>query len=120
VVVFDLEVIKVTVSDEYVNVEDALKRIGGNMDLYKRLLNTFTGGDHISPLEEALNTGALEDASHLVHTLKGTCANLSLAKLTQKATDLEHKLKNGLEYSDDFNELKQVYFTTSQHIAEIM
>jgi len=110
----------VSIQEEYINVNDALKRIGGSMDLYKRLLNQFSGGDHISPLEEALNTGAIEQASHLVHTLKGVCANLSLVKLTSAAVDLEHKIKDGLDHSDSFAELKQVYYTTSEQIAEIL
>jgi len=105
--------------EEYVDVKDALKRIGGSMDLYKRLLNTFTGGDHIDPIEEALNTGAMDEASRLLHTLKGVAANLSLIKLASIASDLEHKIKEGEEFSDSFAELQQAYYITSQQIAMI-
>ena len=107
------------INHEYVNVPDALKRIGGSMDLYKRLLTQFTGGDHIDPLEEALNTGAMEEAARLIHTLKGVAANLSLVKLSTIASELEHKVKNGIEHSDSFSELKNVYYLTSQQISEI-
>ena len=107
------------VNQELVNVQDALKRIGGSMDLYKRLLGSFTGGDHISPLEEALSTGAMEKASHLIHTLKGTAANLSLTKLSNVATELEHKVKSGAEHSEAFAELKNVYLLTSQEISKV-
>jgi len=107
------------INHEYVNVPDALKRIGGSMDLYKRLLNQFSGGDHIDPLEEALSTGAMEEASRLVHTLKGVAANLSLAKLSTTATELEHKIKNGAEHSEAFENLKNAYLITSQQIADI-
>ena len=108
------------ISTELVDINDALKRVGGNMDLYKRLLNTFTGGDHINPLEEALSTGAIEDASRLAHTLKGVASNLSLIKLTAVATELEHKIKSGMDHSACLNELKQAYYDTSQAIAEIV
>ena len=107
------------INHEYVNVQDALKRIGGSMDLYKRLLNQFTGGDHINPLEEALSVGAMEDAARLVHTLKGVAANLSLIKVSAKASDLEQSFKNGLDHSDAFAELKNAYYITSQEIAKI-
>ena len=107
-------------SEEYINVEDALKRVGGNMGLYKRLLGRFTDEDHISPLEEALNTGNAEEASHLAHTIKGVSANLSLIKLAAVAADLEHKIKGGLDHSDSFSELKQVYAITSDKVEEIM
>jgi len=105
--------------EEYVDVKDALKRIGGSMDLYKRLLNQFSGGDHINPLEEALSSGAMEDAARLIHTLKGVAANLSLVKLSTVAGELEHKVKNGIDLSDSFAELKNAYLITSQQIAEI-
>jgi len=105
--------------DEYVNVEDALKRIGGSMDLYKRLLAQFTGGNHIDPLEEALSTGAFDEAGRLIHALKGVAANLSLTKLSTIAAELEQKVHNGVEHSDTFNELKNAYYITSQQIAEI-
>jgi len=107
------------VNQELVNVQDALKRIGGSMDLYKRLLGSFTGGDHIGPLEEVLGAGDMEKASHLIHTLKGTAANLSLAKLSHVATELEHKVKAGEDYSGTFGELKEVYSLTSQEIAKV-
>ena len=107
------------INKEIVDVQDALKRIGGSMDLYKRLLTQFTGGDHISPLEEALNTGAMEEASRLIHALKGVAANLSLVKLSAVASELEQKVKNGLDHSDTFAELKNVYHETSQQIVEI-
>ena len=104
---------------EYVDVNDALKRIGGSMDLYKRLLTQFTGGDHIDPLEEALSVGALDEASRLIHTLKGVAANLSLVKLSTVASELEGKVKDGLDHSECLAELKNTYYETSQQIALI-
>ena len=108
------------INSELVDVKDALSRIGGSMDLYKRLLNQFTGGDHIDPLEEALNTGAMEDASRMIHTLKGVAANLSLIKVSKLSGELEHKIKNELDHSEVFADLKHAYLETSQAIAEIM
>jgi len=104
----------------YIDVKDALSRIGGSMDLYKRLLNQFSGGNHIDPLEEALHTGAMDEASKLIHALKGVSANLSLIKLSELAGELEHKVKNGADHSDTFQELKHAYLETSQQIADIM
>ena len=107
------------VNKEIIDVQDALKRIGGSMDLYKRLLNQFTGGDHIDPLEEALSTGAMDEAARLIHSLKGVAANLSLIKLSTAAKDLEDKIKSGLDHSKNFAELKHIYYETSQQIVEI-
>jgi len=107
------------VNKEIIDVQDALKRIGGSMDLYKRLLNQFSGGDHIDPLEEALSTGAMEEAARLIHSLKGVAANLSLIKLSAASKELEDKIKGGLDHSNTFTELKHAYYETSQQIADI-
>lgn len=107
------------INKDIIDVQDALKRIGGNMNLYKMLLNQFSGGDHIDPLEEALSTGAFEEASRLVHTLKGVAANLSLVKLSETAKELEEKIKDELDHSKAFAELKHAYYETSQQISEI-
>jgi len=108
------------INNEYVDVQDALKRLGGNLDLYKRLLNQFAGGNHIDPIKEALDTGALEEASHLIHTLKGVAANLSLAKLAEHARKLEADVKSNLDHTNAFAELKNVYHITSQEISKIL
>jgi HPt (histidine-containing phosphotransfer) domain-containing protein len=112
-------VIKLDINQEYVNVQDALKRIGGSMDLYKRLLKQFTGSDNIGPLEEALNAGAMDEAARLVHTLKGVAANLSLIKVSSKSSELEQSFHNSNDHSAIFAELKDAYDITSQEIAKI-
>jgi len=108
------------INNELVDVKDALSRIGGSMDLYKRLLGQFTGGNYIDPLEEALHTGAMEEAAKSIHALKGVAANLSLVKLSKLSGDLEHKIKNELDHSEVLADLKHAYLETSQAISEIM
>ena len=108
------------IRSEYVDVQDALKRIGGSMDLYKRLLNQFTGGDHISPLDEALSVGAMDEAARLIHTLKGVSSNLSLKKLSTTSENLERKIKIGENDSELLAELKNAYLETSQEISKIL
>jgi len=107
------------INKEYIDVEDALKRIGGSLPLYKRLLASFTGGDHIDPLITALETGAMDDASRMIHTLKGVASNLSLKKLSSVAGELEHKVKDGADYTDTLTELKNSYLVTTQEITKI-
>ena len=104
---------------EYLDTKDALKRIGGNMDLYKLLLGQFIAEDHIRPIEEALGIGEMEEASRLAHSLKGVAANLSLIKLSATAGKLEYELKNGMQHPETFDDLKNDYCITSQQIAKI-
>jgi len=104
--------------EHYIDIDDALQRIGGNMDLYIRLLTKFTDSDNITPLEEALNTGEIEEATQKAHTIKGTASNLSLKKIAEVALELEQKLKSGFDYTDSFITLKQVYNKTIDYINE--
>jgi two-component system sensor histidine kinase/response regulator len=103
----------------YIDIDDALKRIGGNRGLYIRLLGQFTDTDHIAPLEEAINNKAKDNAVSLTHTLKGVAANLSLVKLALLATTLEHELKEGLDHCETLEDLKNAYNITLQQVSEI-
>ena len=105
---------------QYVNIKEALKRIGGSMDLYKRLLTQFSNGDYIEPLEIALNSGDSEEAARRIHSLKGVCANLSLVMLTTASAELENLIHDGADYTESLAELKRIYSETSTQIDEII
>jgi len=107
-------------SGELINVEDALRRIGGNMDLYKRLLGRFLAGNHIETLESALQRGDMTESANLTHTLKGVSANLSLTGIRTASVNLEQAIKNGSDFSGCFAELKQVYAATVVVVGEII
>jgi len=108
------------INKEYIDVDDALRRVGGNMGLYKRLLGRFLEGRNIEALEDALTKDDMEEAAHHAHTLKGVAANLSLTGVRSISVDLEQAIKNGSDYSGYLTELKQVYSTTAEIITEMM
>ena len=103
-----------------VDMEDALKRIGGNMGLYKKLLDRFLSGDHYDPIAAAINNGDMEEASRLTHSLKGVSANLSLVKVSSISVELEQKIHDNLDCSSCLADLKQAMTETADMIAEIM
>jgi len=108
-----------TDENEYLDLEDALRRIGGNTNLYKRLLGRFVESNNIEALEGALLRGDMEEAAHLVHTLKGVSANLSLIGIRTVSTDLERAIKAGSDFSAHLAKLKQVFNATLDKISEI-
>ena len=108
------------VNEEYIDVDDALKRIGGNRDLYKRLLQRFLEGKQLEELDAALEKGDADEASRAAHTIKGVAANLSLVKLRTISTDLEMIIKEDLEYGEKLDELKEAYDETVKMIAVIL
>ena len=105
---------------DYIAVDEAVKRVGGNKGLYIRLLNQFVGGGHLGILEQALSENDTEAAIRGAHTIKGVGANLSLPKLTAAASELEQKIKKNEDYADCLNEFKGIYDTTMQQIAIVI
>ena len=107
-------------SKEYIDISDALGRIGGNEGLYKKLLARFTEGNYLDAISEALEKGDAEEAARAAHTLKGVSANLSLIKIQALSLELEHALKEGADHSAPLEDLKQVFNVTLDKIAEIL
>ena len=100
------------------NAESALTRIGGNIVLYKKLLKIFLTETHVEELSKALNGDDTEQIARLAHTVKGVCANLSLDNLKLIATDIETRIKNGLEYKSLLPALTESYSRTSAVIND--
>ena len=107
-------------SVEYVDLDDALSRIGGNMSLYKRLLERFISGNQYEELVRVLQSGNVEDAVRQAHSLKGVSANLSLVKIRMLSIELEQLIKDGDDYTECMDEMKQAFDITMEKIAEIM
>ena len=67
-----------------------LKATRGKVAGYLRLLRAFLathGNDH-EKIASAMAIGALQDAEHLCHTLKGVCGTLGLSELYESARAL--------------------------------
>jgi HPt (histidine-containing phosphotransfer) domain-containing protein len=106
-------------NNKYIDVEDALRRIGGNMDMYKRLLKHFAERNNIETCETTLARGDMEESARLIHTLKGVCANLSLIGISTILIDLEETIKDGLDFSGQLIKLKLAFNTTLALISEM-
>jgi len=80
----------------YLNETEALKRLGGNKNLYLKLLKSFLGDASYRNLCQQVAAGDRESAKMSAHTLKGLAGNLSLVALSEEAAAVEHRLKEGL------------------------
>lgn len=103
----------------YIDIDDALKRVGGNKALYKKLLGRFTDGNYLEAIETALQSGDMEASAREAHTLKGVSANLSLEAVRALSVDLEAKIKAGEDYSGVLSDLQEAYVITKEKIAEV-
>jgi len=107
-------------NSEYIDVNDALNRVGGNMDLYKRLLKRFIEGNQMDELSKALESGNPEEGARLAHTVKGVAANLSLIKLRDLTADMELIIKDGLDHTAKLSEIIEAYGETEKVILGII
>lgn len=79
------------------DVQSALKRLGGNNALYQKLLTRFrdTYTPDAAGLEALLEAGDLISAEREAHTLKGLAGSLGAASLQSAAAALEQTCKSG-------------------------
>lgn len=75
-----------------IDTESGVKRIGGNLKSYIRLLNKFT--ENYRNFEYQYNKSKNEEEKNrLVHSLKGVSGNIGANELYRAAIDLEKALK---------------------------
>lgn len=101
-----------SVLSKYINAEDALKRLGGNAGLYKKLLQSFLSKNDLELLRSQLEENDIAAAAMTAHSIKGVSANLSLTELSTISATLEKQLKENSPHQDSFSELQEVMKTT--------
>ena len=85
-----------TLEIDGLDVEDGLKRVAGNMTLYRSLLGQFVAqqADAVSAVRAGLKCQDFASVERLVHTLKGVSGNLGAKTVSRLAAELEGTLKN--------------------------
>ena len=80
-----------------VDIDAGIQRLGGNAELYRRLLLEFLHDNREGDrrLREMLESGDLTGAERLTHVIKGTAANLVLPELAATAGALNTALREG-------------------------
>lgn len=84
-----------TIYIEGVDTESAIKRCGGNKDLFLNVLQKFAekqknAGTYLSQIEKEQNFTLLQEEAHAI---KGVAANLGIANVSTHAEIVEHALK---------------------------
>jgi PAS domain S-box-containing protein len=79
-----------------INLADGLKRLAGNRRLYRDLLGKFAAeyGDVGAQISTALESGDLELAERIAHTVRGVAGNLGITEVPSVAQKLEDSLRN--------------------------
>jgi two-component system, sensor histidine kinase and response regulator len=84
------------------DISDALGRLRGKMDLYKRLMRDFAASntDTVTRIRNLIEVGNFESARHEAHTIKGVAGNLSAQDLQRTSANLEAECKRRSEGSE--------------------
>jgi len=80
-----------------ISILSGLSRVGGNTQLYTKLLCKFREGQEntVPEIKAAVQSGNMETAFGLAHTLKGVSGNLGMEGLYRAAAELEKAIKEG-------------------------
>ncbi len=103
-----------------VNTGDAIRRVGGNVRLYRELLGKFvrdSAGAH-GDIVEALERGDRELARRLAHTVKGTAGNIGASGLYDTAGTLESAIAN--EDGEAVREALEVFRESLERVIEAL
>jgi len=101
----------------WIDYEGGLRRVNGNVQLYRRLLDDFSRvyADAVDQMKECLEQSDYDALSKRVHTLKGTAANLSLKAVQEAATVFEAQVIKA-----DRTELNEGVTVLEQALAETL
>lgn len=77
------------------DIDGAIRRLSGNVTLYKHCLNAFLQDTTIQELNEAIQTQAWDDAFTAAHALKGLAGNMGFVPLFHATGELVVLIRNG-------------------------
>lgn len=78
-----------------VDVDDGLKRLSGNENLYKKLLGSFLKTISTHGVQPDFDGNDYQDTIERAHALKGTAGNLSLTPIYEAYTQVVDLLRAG-------------------------
>ncbi len=71
-----------------VDIEGGLKRLGGNEQLYTRLMGSFLKTIEANTVKPDFDAADCKEAIEKAHTIKGTAGNLSITPLYEAYTEI--------------------------------
>ena len=91
------DAVSAAAADAGVDIAIALDRIGGNLDLYQRMLRLFVSDLGVMPaqLSDHAAQGEAEAAMRLLHTLKGVASTMGASALSSEAALCEKQFTTG-------------------------
>jgi HPt (histidine-containing phosphotransfer) domain-containing protein len=113
----------ITVQDtkSLVDVQFAIKQLGGNTDLLQRMLHKFSA--EFSKVPQEINTllaaGELKDAKMKVHTTKGLSGNLGMMALFASSKQLDEQMRDANIKQESVEQFADIMAKTIEFIKTI-
>lgn len=86
---------KKLMQDKGINVNDAIARFGGNVDLYLKYFHAFPDDDTYKKFKESFKVDKLWQSRNFLVTLVGIVGNLGFTQMYEDTRDLIKTVKNG-------------------------
>ena len=83
-----MPVIKQILSDAGIDVGRADECLGGNYELFLKLIKSFLSDDDFSNLSKAFENAEQKDIETFAHSLKGVSGNLGITKMYKDLSDI--------------------------------
>ncbi|RLA94835.1 MAG: hypothetical protein DRG69_04520 [Deltaproteobacteria bacterium] len=98
------------------NVEKAMKMVGGDKELLKELLELFLSDypAKVSQIREAMERRDKKTLQEVAHALKGACANLALEGVYELSLKMEKEAKEG-----NWEVIEELYKELVEELGEI-
>jgi two-component system sensor histidine kinase/response regulator len=106
--------------ESVLNNEAALRRVGGNVEILNKLLDSFRTqhAGAATELRAMLNAQSWADAERAAHTLKSIAGNLGATPLARNAGAIEYALRNGQR--DNFDTMLAALETALAAVIELI
>lgn len=120
----EVQVQLLNVNCEALEVEQALKRLNGKVNIYKHMLEQFKTdySSFIKSLAENIEVGNLKAVQRMLHTLKGASSYLGATKLQVIASEMEHYSKeaNTENITSNIDELSEAIEAVISDIQKLL
>ncbi len=106
--------------NDFIDLEDGLKRLLGNQALYIKLLGSFGGRAMADELLNAINDKDNDKIVQISHALKGASSNLGMIKLADIASKIEQQTKAGIDTDHLSSVLSEITDETINAIQSVL
>ncbi|MDR3091324.1 MAG: Hpt domain-containing protein [Clostridiales bacterium] len=106
--------------EDYIDVNNGLRRVSGKPRLYAKMLNLFLVGDEFNKFEEAMAEGDLTKASDVAHAIKGMTGNMAFTALFETSASLMVSLKNGERDEETLAKFRDAEVKTKEYAKQLI